>query len=162
MSMTGSPVHDEAFAALAKIDPVLAWKTGFDLYQAKAIEPFTFSKVIPEVINPRHLSQIDPEQIRKLLNGDPRLAREIARSFWQMSDHGTKDPLAVPWLGECLSNADVEVQYFGMMGLYEVCGKKEKFPTALIAKFKTDPQKYLAAYQAWWAEHRVEYVSPAP
>jgi len=68
----------------------------------------------------------------------------------------------VPWLGECLTNADVEVQYFGMMGLYEVCGKKEKFPTAFLAKFKIHPQKYLAPYQAWWAEHRAEYGSSTP
>jgi len=162
MPTTATPLHDDALAALAKIDPVLGWKTAFNLYETKSIQYYTFSKIIPEVINPRYLSQIDPEQIRKLLNGEPLLAREIARSFSQMSNRQIKDPGAVPWLGECLTNADVEVQYFGMMGLYEVCGKKEKFPTAFLAKFKIHPQKYLAPYQAWWAEHRAEYGSSTP
>ncbi len=158
MANSGSPVHGEVFATLVELDPVLSWKIGFDLYQTKSLEPYYFSKAIQKVITPEYLSQIDPAQIQKLLKSNPGLAKDIARAFWQMSDHQTKDPRAIPWLGECLSNSDVEVQYFGMMGLYEVCGKKEHFPTAFIARFKTDPPKYLAAYQTWWARHRAEYV----
>jgi len=161
MSVPGSPAKGGAFSALIKIDPVLSWKEGFALYEAKSLDPYTFSRVIPVVIRPEYLSQIDPAQIQELLESNPGMARDIARAFWQMSDHQTKDPRAIPWLGKCLSNPDVEVQYFGMMGLYEVCGKKEHFPTAFIALFKTDPQKYLAAYQAWWAQHSMEYV-PVP
>jgi hypothetical protein len=141
---------------LAKVDPLLAWKLGIALHEANAIESYTFESAIHEVITPQYLSQIDSAQIQKLLDGEPRLAEAISYAFREM-----QDPRAVPWLGQCLANPDVTVQYNGMMGLYEVCGKKEGFFTPFIALFKTDPPKYLAPYQAWWAQHRAEYFTVA-
>jgi hypothetical protein len=157
MWTSGSPVHREVFLTLVKIDPVRAWKLGLDLYESKSLDAYTFESAVPEVINAKNLAAIDPAQIQKLLDSDPRLAEKLSYAFWQM-----KDPRAIPWLGQFLDHPDVEVEYHGMMGLYDVFGKKEKIRTPLIALFKTDPQRYLAPYKASWAQHRAEYVPAAP
>ena len=158
----GAAIRQEVLATLIKIDPARGWQAAMKVSQKGAANgggSLGEMNSLPEAITAESLDKIDPAQIQKLIDSDPRMAQRVSYVFRNM-----KDRRAIPWLGQFLSNPNWQVQYNGMGGLYELLGgRKAGYRLYAVTIFQADPEKYLAPYKAWWVEHRAEYPPlPSP
>ncbi len=149
IALRGDPFRREALRALLQCDFATGWRTAFIFCQLNPHDP-SETRMLISSITADTLPLVPSADLRALLNGEDEEVRcQVARAFGSM-----KSTSGLPWLAQCLESPDRETQYAAMVALYEtIHGQFPEFTCPREDLFKQAPDKYLALYKDWLAQH---------